>query len=34
MAAVSFSVPDDVKNAFDETFRGRNKSAVVAGPSA
>ena len=31
MATVSFSVPDDVKDAFDETFRGRNKSAVVAG---
>ena len=30
MATVNFSVPDDVKDAFNETFRGRNKSAVVA----
>lgn len=30
MATVNFSVPDDVKNAFNETFKGRNKSAVVA----
>lgn len=30
MATVNFSVPDDVKKAFNETFRGRNKSAVVA----
>lgn len=30
MATVNFSVPDDVKEAFDRTFEGRNKSAVVA----
>ena len=30
MATVNFSVPDDVKDAFNETFKGRNKSAVVA----
>lgn len=29
MATVNFSVPDDVKEAFDRTFEGRNKSAVV-----
>jgi metal-responsive CopG/Arc/MetJ family transcriptional regulator len=30
MATVNFSVPDDVKTAFDRTFRGQNKSAVIA----
>ena len=30
MATVNFSVPDDVKEAFNETFEGRNKSAVIA----
>ena len=30
MATVNFSVPNDVKDAFNETFKGRNKSAVVA----
>lgn len=30
MATVSFSVPDDVKEAFNEAFEGRNKSAVIA----
>lgn len=30
MATVNFSVPDDVKKAFDRTFGRRNKSAVVA----
>jgi metal-responsive CopG/Arc/MetJ family transcriptional regulator len=30
MATVNFSVPDDVKEAFNEAFRGRNKSAVIA----
>ena len=30
MATVNFSVPDDVKAAFNETFEGRNKSAVIA----
>ena len=32
MATVNFSVPDDVKNAFNEAFAGRNKSAVIADP--
>ena len=31
MATVNFSVPDDVKKAFNEAFEGRNKSAVIAG---
>ena len=30
MATVNFSVPEDVKNAFNETFRNRNKSAIIA----
>jgi hypothetical protein len=30
MAFVNFSVPDEVKAAFDRAFRGRNKSAVIA----
>lgn len=30
MATVNFSVPDDVKEAFNETFKGRNKSALIA----
>ena len=30
MATVNFSVPDDVREAFNETFEGRNKSAVIA----
>ncbi len=30
MAIVNFSVPDDVKKAFDKAFKGRNKSAVIA----
>lgn len=30
MAIVNFSVPDDVKTAFDRTFRKQNKSAVIA----
>lgn len=30
MATVNFSVPDEVKRAFNETFNGRNKSAVIA----
>ena len=30
MATVNFSVPVEVKRAFDEAFRGKNKSAVVA----
>jgi hypothetical protein len=30
VATVNFSVPDDVKAAFDETFGDQNKSAIVA----
>ena len=30
MATVNFSVPDDVKRAFDEAFAGRNKSAILS----
>lgn len=30
MATVNFSVPEDVKAKFNETFKGRNKSAVIA----
>ena len=30
MATVNFSVPEDVKDAFNATFVGRNKSAIVA----
>jgi hypothetical protein len=30
MATVNFSVPEDVKDAFNATFEGRNKSAIVA----
>ena len=30
MATVNFSVPDEVKKAFDEAFSGQNKSAVIA----
>ena len=30
MATVNFSVPDEVKAAFDRTFEGQNKSAVMA----
>ncbi|MGR8981456.1 MAG: hypothetical protein ACU84H_15385 [Gammaproteobacteria bacterium] len=29
MATVNFSVPDDVKEAFNEAYKGRNKSAVI-----
>lgn len=31
MAIVNFSVPDEIKQAFDAAFAGENKSAVVAG---
>jgi len=31
MSTVNFSVPDDVKEAFNATFAGQNKSAVIAG---
>ncbi len=30
MATVNFSVPNDIKLAFQETFAGENKSAIVA----
>ena len=29
MATANFSVPDDVKAAFDRTFAGANKSAIL-----
>jgi len=29
MATVNFSVPDDVKDAFNKAFRGENKSAIL-----
>lgn len=30
MATVNFSVSEEVKEAFDKTFAGRDKSAVIA----
>jgi hypothetical protein len=30
MSTVNFSVPEDVKEAFNATFAGQNKSAVIA----
>lgn len=30
MATVNFSVPDDVKDAFNHTFARQNKSAIIA----
>jgi len=30
MATVNFSVPDDVKEAFNEVFASQNKSAIIA----
>ncbi len=30
MATVKFSVPDDVKTAFDREFNGQNRNAVIA----
>ena len=30
MATVNYSVPDDVKKAFDRAFKNRNKSAIIA----
>lgn len=30
MATVNFSVPEEIKREFQETFRGENKSAVIA----
>ena len=29
MSTMNFSVPDDVKNAFNEAYKGQNKSAVI-----
>jgi hypothetical protein len=31
MSTVNFSVPDNVKEAFNATFAGQNKSAIIAG---
>jgi hypothetical protein len=31
MATINFSVPEDVKAAFNETFNHQNKSAVITG---
>lgn len=30
MATVNYSVPDDVRDAFNDVFAGENKSAVIA----
>lgn len=30
MSTVNFSVPEEVKDAFNATFAGQNKSAVIA----
>ncbi len=30
MSTVNFSVPEEVKQVFNETFRGQNKSAIIA----
>ena len=30
MATVNYSVPEDVKKAFNERFKGRNMSAIIA----
>ena len=30
MATMNFSIPEDVKEAFNKAFEGENKSAVVA----
>jgi hypothetical protein len=30
LATVNFSVPEEVKKAFDRAFRNKNKSAVIA----
>ena len=30
MATVNYSVPDEVKDAFNEAYAGENKSAVIA----
>ncbi|MCX7098064.1 MAG: hypothetical protein NTV43_09210 [Methylococcales bacterium] len=30
MSTMNFSIPDDVKNAFNEAYQGQNKSAVIS----
>jgi len=30
MATVNFSVPEDIKKAFNKTFKGENKSAILS----
>jgi len=30
MATVNFSVPDEIKEAFNKAFEGENKSAIIA----
>ena len=30
MATVNFSVPEEVEEAFNKTFAGKNKSAIIA----
>jgi hypothetical protein len=30
MATVNYSVPDEIKEVFNATFAGRNKSAIIA----
>ncbi|MQA89221.1 MAG: hypothetical protein GEU90_03140 [Gemmatimonas sp.] len=30
MATMNFSIPEDIKRVFNETFRNRNKSAIIA----
>jgi metal-responsive CopG/Arc/MetJ family transcriptional regulator len=30
MSTMNFSVPDDIKNAFNEAYKGQNKSAVIS----
>ena len=30
MATVNFSVPDEVKETFNQAFEGQNKSAIIA----
>ena len=30
MATINFSVPDDIKESFNKTFKGENKSAILS----
>jgi len=30
MATVNFSVPEEIKKAFNKTFKGENKSAILS----